>query len=448
MAIKAIEKNVLDEETATLLDNELEILRAVSQHPGIVTLRDNVDTDTHKFFVMDFVDGGPLLDRIVTRGSFSENDARILLRTILLTLQFLSKLGCVHRDIKPENILVDSHSHTWPVKLTDFGLSAKMQPDELLYEALGTPLFVAPEILSGQGYDCSCDMWSLGVVIYIVLCGYPPFPFSETPAKLIDAIVNGRYDFPSKEWDHVSNDAKDMVKRMLEVDATKRITPAEALSHRWVARTQSTSALPNRKLKGFNARRKLKATVVVVRTMNMFRLPDISRSTSRREQHHEDLSRDVEHSRALIARMGIGLDGKSIPSLIDRDGQSFDGEFAMSRRRSLVLPVNVLEGDPTASNAKSTSDDFWEDSIFGSQVIEVDANTNASQYMESRAKAMVAEVNQSGLLNNETNPFMITAMAQRHADERRNGHTDGGQGTLSNSRPVALASLNFGLLDI
>lgn len=445
VAIKVVEKNRLDKETATLLDNELQILRAVSQHPGIVTLLDNIDTNTHMFFVMDYVDGGPLLDRIVSRGSFSENDARILLRTILLTLQFLSQLGCVHRDIKPENILVDNYSRTWSVKLTDFGLSAKMQPDKLLYAALGTPLFVAPEILKRQGYDCSCDMWSLGVVLYIVLCGYPPFPF-EPSADLIGAIVNGRYSFPAGEWDHVSQDAKDVVRRMLEVDPMKRITPGEALEHRWVAQSQSTCDLPNRKLKSFNARRKLKASMFAVRTTNDL-INSVKRMTliPKRSEQQQQLLRDVEENRAIIKRLGIGYADKSEDVLHGRNGESGDGKVIVSQgsKRSLVLPVNVVgtraAEDVTGSFALSRN------RTCSSRIAEI--CPLASQCMESKAKAMVAQVNQSRVLVDSANPFMNAddpdSDNMSYKDDRRNEHN----GQNSGGRPT-LASLDFGLIGL
>lgn len=442
VAIKAVEKKRLDAETAILLDNELQILRAVSQHPGIVTLLDHIDTDTHMFFALEYVDGGPLLDRIVKRRSFSENDARILLRTILLTLEFLSELGCVHRDIKPENILVDNYSLQWPVKLTDFGLSAKMQPDQLLYAALGTPLFVAPEILIGQGYDCSCDMWSLGVVIYIVLCGYPPFPFYEGPENLITAIVNGRYDFPSGEWDHVSQDAKDVVRRMLEIDPSKRITPSVALRHRWVSRSQSTTDLPNQQLKSFNARRKLKASFVAVRTTRDF-MNTINRirksPTLERRQQQKDLLRDVERSRVLLEQMGMGYTNQPASH---HKRNSYDSDMAVSRgsRKSLVLPVNGLDNASTCRTPGRPTN--LKMSTFVSPIIGL--NASSSQIMESKAKAMVAEVNQSRLLADNTNPFM----AESQVDVEKTSKTAGGNEQHPNPRPKPLASLDFGLLDL
>lgn len=442
VAIKVVEKNRLDEETATLLDNELQILLAVSQHPGIVTLLDHIETDSQMCFVMDYVDGGPLLDRIVSRGSFSENDARILLRTILYTLQFLSQLGCVHRDIKPENILVDNHSHKWPVKLTDFGLSAKMQPDKLLYAALGTPLFVAPEILNGSGYDCSCDMWSLGVVMYIVLCGYPPFPFNDTPSKLIEAIVNGRYDFPEREWNHVSNDAKDVVRRMLEVNATKRITPSEALQHRWVLRSQSTSDLPNRNLKVFNARRKLKGSVFAVRTFGlMSRLAGGRDSSPGSTDRREELQRDVENCRKLIVQMGMSSsNGRSfIRRPEQKTGESLGTDSVMARqnRKSLVLPMGQSAAVQGSSLRKGST-----------AIVPLYASTMCtSQVMQSRAKDLLAEVDVTTQMTDATNPFMDSIPTSScDTPDRSDGSNDAGE--IASPQRNPLPQLDFGLLGL
>lgn len=402
VAVKVVDKARLDTETASLLQNELEVLRAVSEHPGIVTLLDSIETDEHMYFVMEYVDGGPLLDRIVLRGSFSENDARILLRATLLTLEFLADLGCVHRDIKPENILVDNYSKAWPAKLTDFGLSAKMQPDELLYKTLGTPLFVAPEILNGRGYDSACDIWSLGVVLYLVLCGYPPFPYG-TPSLLIEAIVAGAYSFPAPEWDAVSGDAKDALRRMMEVDPAKRITPTEALAHPWFRAVQSTSDLPNSKLKTFNARRKLKASVVAVRT-TFDLMKAVKVAVKQKPLTQGELLAEVEKCRALITEMGIKEKEKKEKERAEKE----EAPRVKGSRRSLVLPVSLFDAEGRVVEGtgnrllRSTDTIPWN-----------------SQIMSSRAKALVAEVKGSSVSDGNVNPFLVNRGAGEEEEEAK-----------------------------
>lgn len=256
VAIKAVDKLLLDTETRALLKNELETMRLVSLHPGVPTLHRSYDDKDHTMFVMDFVRGGPLLDQIVQQRTFTENDARATFHSALRTLNFMAKIGVVHRDLKPENLLVDELSAKWPVKISDFGFSAKIQTDELLYEAFGTPFYTAPEVIWRRGYSCACDVWSLGVVLYIVLFGFPPFAQTEHQA-LFRAIGRGKFAFP--ENTRVSQDARDAVSKMLVVSPSERITAAELLQHRWFTeRPDASSPLPTDQLRTFNARRKVK----------------------------------------------------------------------------------------------------------------------------------------------------------------------------------------------
>ncbi|GAB0497978.1 hypothetical protein MMPV_009317 [Pyropia vietnamensis] len=264
VAIKAVDKMLLDTNTRALLQNELETMRLVSLHPGVPTLHRSYDDKDHTMFVMDFVRGGPLLDQIVQQRTFTENDARATFHSALRTLNFMAKTGVVHRDIKPENLLVDELSTKWPVKISDFGFSAKIQTDELLYEAFGTPYYTAPEVIWRRGYSCACDVWSLGVVLYVVLFGFPPFAQTEHQA-LFRAIGRGKFDFPKDT--PVSQDARDAVSKMLVVSPTDRITAAELLQHRWFTeRPAASSPLPTDQLRTFNARRKVKGGFLGVTT--------------------------------------------------------------------------------------------------------------------------------------------------------------------------------------
>uniref|UniRef100_A0A7S0ZFE4 Protein kinase domain-containing protein n=1 Tax=Timspurckia oligopyrenoides TaxID=708627 RepID=A0A7S0ZFE4_9RHOD len=268
-AVKVVEKNVLDEFTQELLNNEVEAMSHVSMHPGIVTLCDSFETETTFCFVLEHIQGGTLVDRIIGSGYFSESDAQWVVRPLLKTLKFMKVLEVVHRDIKPENLLVDPHSLNWPVKLSDFGLSSKLHKQELT-GIVGTPFFIAPEILSDKPYDCSCDMWSLGIVLYLILCGYPPFFFEDTPT-LFREIMKGQVEFPEAEWASVSADAMDLIMRMLDVNPRTRITADEAFAHPWLNMRRSTSKLKNDQLKIFNARRKMRSSVAALHAYNGFK---------------------------------------------------------------------------------------------------------------------------------------------------------------------------------
>lgn len=399
IAIKVIDKKPLDSETTDLLHKELRILQAVSEHPGIVTMVDSLETDTHMYFFLEYVDGGPLLDRIVSRGSFSENDARILLRTLLRTLHFLAELGCVHRDIKPENILVDNQSNNWPVKLTDFGLSENIQPHQLLHDPIGTPLFVAPEILTRDGYDCACDMWSLGVVLYIVLCGYPPFPIYDDPQKLKLAVVTGDYSFPSREWMRVSADAKAFVKAMLQINPKERLKPSQALRHPWILMAQSTTDLPNTKLKSFNARRKLKAGVMAVRTTFGFRNSVEPGQLHSKTTDEQKLIQDVERYRTLIAQMSTLDNESSDDKQLDEFSPERSGSMACVR--SLINPVDDF--NVSRSSANSDNAEFYRKATKMNSGASLASDCEAFQ---SKALAMAAEAKESLVRDGVINPFL------------------------------------------
>lgn len=312
-AVKAVNKHQLDDETKELLKNELRVLKYVSKFPGIVTLYEEFECDRFIWFVLEYVDGGMLLNKLARKGSFSENHARITMISTLRSLLYLSKLGVVHRDVKPENILFDSKSRDWPTRLTDFGLSAKMDKNVLLYAACGTPAFCSPEVLKGEVYDCSCDMWSFGIVLYIVLAGYPPFHGTED-------ILKGSVAFPEQEWSHISDEAKDVVKKMLIVNPKERITAKKALEHSWFAMTQSTEELPNKKLITFNLRRNMRIRFFVVSSANsLLRLRD--RKTERDSQElYAEVEQTRQFLRELEAREGVVEASSPITPAVRHDG--------------------------------------------------------------------------------------------------------------------------------
>merc|ERR1719181_2095859 len=177
--------------------------------------------------VMELVTGGELFDRIVARGNYTEKDAASLMATLCDALAYLHEQAIVHRDLKPENLLYDSPAEDADIKVADFGLARVVSGKDMMKTACGTPGYVAPEILKNKGYDSGAvDLWSVGVILYILLCGFPPFYEEELPA-LFDQILHARYDFPSPWWDNISKDAKDLVTKLLELDPTTRLTAAQ-----------------------------------------------------------------------------------------------------------------------------------------------------------------------------------------------------------------------------
>eukprot|EP01002_Notosolenus_urceolatus_P003983 NODE_2050_length_1215_cov_22.680961_g1703_i0.p1 GENE.NODE_2050_length_1215_cov_22.680961_g1703_i0~~NODE_2050_length_1215_cov_22.680961_g1703_i0.p1 ORF type:complete len:331 (-),score=104.40 NODE_2050_length_1215_cov_22.680961_g1703_i0:117-1109(-) len=244
-AVKIIDKTAIDVKVDSL-KTEVAILMNI-KHPNIVNLLEVYEDDTHVFLVMELMTGGELFDRICNDfpNGYSEAQSAALIRCVIEAIAYLHGQGVIHRDLKPENLLFatdDKESTT--LKISDFGLAKIWSGDTLVKTACGSPNYVAPEVLLNdmKGYSAACDMWSIGVILYVLLCGFCPFYDENTPA-LFRSIISGKFTFPSPYWDHISDDAKDLISKLLVTDAKKRMTPEEALQHAWLRNTQSSTPI-------------------------------------------------------------------------------------------------------------------------------------------------------------------------------------------------------------
>ncbi|XP_074833634.1 calcium/calmodulin-dependent protein kinase type 1G isoform X2 [Carettochelys insculpta] len=229
-ALKCIKKSPVIRDSS--LENEIAVLKKI-KHENIVTLEDIYESATHFYLVMQLVSGGELFDRILERGVYTEKDASVVIRQVLAAVMYLHDNGIVHRDLKPENLLYLTPEENSKIMITDFGLS-KMEQNGIMSTACGTPGYVAPEVLAQKPYSKAVDCWSIGVITYILLCGYPPF-YEETESKLFEKIKEGYYEFESPFWDDISESAKDFICHLLEKDPNKRFTCEKALRHPWIA---------------------------------------------------------------------------------------------------------------------------------------------------------------------------------------------------------------------
>jgi len=236
-ALKTIDKSKLDAHQMKYLEGECEVLKRIDGHTNIVKLHEIWDAPKKLHIVMELVSGGQLLERLASKGLYSEGVTAQCFRSILEAISHCHSLGVVHRDLKPENILLSDNSDSAEVKVADFGL-AKLYDDEttMMMTQCGTPEFVAPEVMAGNGYTKECDIWSLGVMSYIMLCGYLPFNGSNV-TELFAAIAGSELEFPPEEWDMVSTQAKDCVRQMLQKKASARPAAATLLRHPWLAKT-------------------------------------------------------------------------------------------------------------------------------------------------------------------------------------------------------------------
>jgi calcium/calmodulin-dependent protein kinase I len=240
VAVKCIDRNGLPEEDESSLRQEVEILRSLD-HPNIVKLLDFFEEEKFFYVVLEFLPGGELFERIVKKSFYNEKEARDVVRTVCLGMKYCHDRGIAHRDLKPENLLLTTANDDAIVKIADFGFAKRScgVGSSLLETHCGTPVFMAPEILRNQSYSLAVDMWSIGVITYILLGGYPPFQESNTN-RLFKKIVNGRYEFPEQYWGGVSDSAKDLIRGLLQVDPKTRFSVDDVLNHPWV----SLSLLP------------------------------------------------------------------------------------------------------------------------------------------------------------------------------------------------------------
>ncbi|XP_070558242.1 calcium/calmodulin-dependent protein kinase type 1D-like [Ptychodera flava] len=234
-ACKCIDKKALGKKGGETLENEVAVLRKCN-HPNIVRLTDIHENKSTVFLVMQLVSGGELFDRIVEKGSYTEKDAADIILQILEAVKYLHSVGIVHRDLKPENLLFYSPEEDSKIMISDFGLSKTLDDagTDDMSTACGTPGYVAPEVLAQQPYGKAVDLWSIGVISYILLCGYPPF-FDENDTNLFQQILKGEYEFDSPYWDDISDSAKNFISHLLEVNAKKRYTCEQAISHPWIS---------------------------------------------------------------------------------------------------------------------------------------------------------------------------------------------------------------------
>nr|DBA28899.1 TPA: hypothetical protein GDO54_009184 [Pyxicephalus adspersus] len=265
-AAKIINTKKLSARDHQKLEREARICRLL-KHPNIVRLHDSISEEGFHYLVFDLVTGGELFEDIVAREYYSEADASHCIQQILESVNHCHLNGIVHRDLKPENLLLASKSKGAAVKLADFGLAIEVQGDQQAWFGFaGTPGYLSPEVLRKDPYGKPVDMWACGVILYILLVGYPPF-WDEDQHRLYQQIKAGAYDFPSPEWDTVTPEAKDLINKMLTINPAKRITASEALKHPWICQRSTVASMMHRQetvdcLKKFNARRKLKGAIL------------------------------------------------------------------------------------------------------------------------------------------------------------------------------------------
>eukprot|EP00935_MAST-01C_sp_MAST-1C-sp1_P001310 g1310.t1 len=274
-AMKCIKKEALEQEDQAALESEVAILQRLD-HPSIIKLEEVFDTPKTFYMVLELMSGGEIFDRIVEKEHYTEMEAATVTAKVAGALAYCHSQGVIHRDLKPENLLLSNPDSDTDVRIGDFGLAKMLKGDVMMQTACGTPGYVAPEILEGKAYDSKVDSWSMGVIAYILLCGFPPF-YDENNAELFATIKRGEYDFPSPYWDDVSDIAKDFVNKLLVVDPAGRMSCEQMLTHGFLAGEASSTVIGGSdfkaKLSEFNQGRHFKTAVNKVIAAGRFASP-------------------------------------------------------------------------------------------------------------------------------------------------------------------------------
>ncbi|XP_053270013.1 calcium/calmodulin-dependent protein kinase type II delta chain isoform X3 [Pleuronectes platessa] len=348
-AAKIINTKKLSARDHQKLEREARICRLL-KHPNIVRLHDSISEEGFHYLVFDLVTGGELFEDIVAREYYSEADASHCISQILESVNHIHQHDIVHRDLKPENLLLASKMKGAAVKLADFGLAIEVQGDQQAWFGFaGTPGYLSPEVLRKDPYGKPVDIWACGVILYILLVGYPPF-WDEDQHKLYQQIKAGAYDFPSPEWDTVTPEAKNLINQMLTINPAKRITAEQALKHPWVCHRSTVASMMHRQetvecLRKFNARRKLKGAILTTML--------VSRNFSVGRQHTNS---------AAAASSTASLAQEACKSLLNKKSDS-----AKESQSTVVHnPPDGVKGS-TESNATNDEEEMKADSSALSQ---------------------------------------------------------------------------------
>ncbi|XP_065815605.1 calcium/calmodulin-dependent protein kinase type II subunit gamma isoform X11 [Labrus bergylta] len=351
-AAKIINTKKLSARDHQKLEREARICRLL-KHPNIVRLHDSISEEGFHYLVFDLVTGGELFEDIVAREYYSEADASHCINQILESVSHIHQHDIVHRDLKPENLLLASKMKGAAVKLADFGLAIEVQGDQQAWFGFaGTPGYLSPEVLRKDPYGKPVDIWACGVILYILLVGYPPF-WDEDQHKLYQQIKAGAYDFPSPEWDTVTPEAKNLINQMLTINPAKRITADQAIKHPWVCQRSTVASMMHRQetvecLRKFNARRKLKGAILT--TMLVSRNFSVGRQHTSPAATTSTATMAQEACKTLLNKKSDGVKGST-------ESCNNTEEEEMKGRKAAVAACESTSTDSAVLSLCSTAEE-------------------------------------------------------------------------------------------
>lgn len=275
--------NIKDKSKLDEITNEIELLKSMD-HPNIVKIFEFYNTKEGFFLITEYCAGGELFDKIVKAGTFDEGQAAYIMYQLLSAVFYCHNLNIIHRDLKPENILVESEekNNYLNIKVIDFGTAKLFDKNKSESKVIGSAYYIAPEVLNGK-YNEKCDIWSSGVILYILLTGKPPFNGSDD--EIVEKIKKGKYDLKSNPWPNISAEAKDLIKQMLDMNTLSRISAQKALTHKWFKKFKMRERVTNigydklkssiENIKKFKSENKLQQAALAFLVHNCLFLPEV-----------------------------------------------------------------------------------------------------------------------------------------------------------------------------
>lgn len=375
-ACKAISKaRLASAEDVDDIRKEMQILNLVSDHRNIANLTFTYEDESNVYFILELCKGGELFDRIVSEGTFSELKAARYFRIMVEVIHHCHQLGVIHRDIKPENFLLTSKGDSAELRTADFGLSCFFRPTEEFDSIVGSAYYVAPEVLRRK-YTWQADMWSLGVILYILLSGMPPF-YGDTETQIFKMVLKSEVDLTSAPWPTISPHAKDLIRRLLTRDPAKRLTASETLQHKWLKEQQSLSNEPLdsvvvSRIQKFaaNSRFKKAAIGVMANCLSPAELVGLEHLFNSIDEDRSGTISAQEMKRALQT-MGNKIPDVQLAELMKVADQNGDGMIDWQEFLAATVHVNKLENDDIIMRAFKKFDRDGDGAIRPDEVAEV-----------------------------------------------------------------------------
>ena len=394
---------------------EISILHHLGDHPNVVELIDAYEGSKHIYIVMELCKGGELFDRIVAKSHYSEKEAASTFRTMMRTVAHCHNLGVIHRDLKPENFVLKTTADDSPIKAIDFGLSTYFEPAQHFHDIVGSAYYVAPEVLR-RNYSNEADIWSAGVILYILLAGVPPF-WAQSEQAIFDEVLKGKYDLKSDPWGKISEGAKDVVRKMLVSNPKDRATAQEILNHPWVredgdASDEQLEDVVLSRMRKFAAMNKFKkmGMLAVAKTLSK---EEIAGMKEIFQAFDTDKSGTVTISELMdgLRKKGVDKAASDVADLVNNMDMDGNGELDYEEFIAATLSTAKMENDDNLARAFAYFDKDNSGYISREEVVKVIADFGLDGELEADVNEFMeaADTNKDGKIDYDEFLAVMTA---------------------------------------